>query len=139
MSFALDSRLEQSSTHVINLELCQVRLHHNAAFPWILLIPNQAGFFEILELSSTDQLLLMQEIVVASQVLQTVFHPTKLNVAALGNIVPQLHVHIIARYADDAAWPNPVWNSGIHTDYTPEEKTERVTQLQDVFLQKASS
>lgn len=130
----LDPRLESDSTFITALELCDVRLSHNAAFPWILLIPRHDGISEIIDLSPTDQQLLMQEIVLASQVLQQLFQPTKLNVANLGNIVPQLHVHMVARYNSDKAWPHPIWNSGINDAYDPKAKFERITQLKDAFL-----
>jgi len=129
----LDPRLESDSTFIITLELCDVRLSHNAAFPWVLLIPRQEGISEIIDLSPTDQQLLMQEIVLASQVMQQLFKATKLNVANLGNIVPQLHVHIVARYDNDKAWPHPIWNSGISAVYDPKTKFERITQLKEAF------
>jgi len=88
---ALDPRLESDSTFIIDLDLSQVRLSHNAAFPWILLIPQHEGISEILELTPHDQQVLMQEIVLSSHVMQHLFQPTKLNVASLGNVVPQLH------------------------------------------------
>jgi diadenosine tetraphosphate (Ap4A) HIT family hydrolase len=129
-----DPRLESDSTFITALELCDVRLSHNAAFPWILLIPKHNGIFEIIDLSPSDQQLLMQEIVLASQILQQLFQPTKLNVASLGNVVPQLHVHIVARYNSDRAWPHPVWNSGINIVYNPKTNLERIAQLKDAFL-----
>lgn len=129
----LDPRLESDSTFIIDLSLSQVRLSHNAAFPWILLIPQREGIAEILELSTYDQQVLMQEIVLASHVMQQLFQPTKLNVANLGNVVPQLHVHIVARYNHDKAWPHPIWNSGVSTVYDPKIKSERMSHLKDTF------
>lgn len=128
----LDPRLESSSSLVTNLALCQVRLNHNAAFPWLLLIPNQEIIVEIIDLSTENQQILMQEIALASQVMQTLFHPDKLNVASLGNVVPQLHVHIIARYKNDKAWPNPVWNTVTET-YESSKKAELIQKLKDAF------
>lgn len=92
--------------------------------------------FEVTELIPSDQQLLMRETVLASQVMLDLFKPTKINVASLGNIIPQLHVHIIARYKDDGAWPNPVWNSGISIAYTAQTKFERLGQLRDSFSRK---
>lgn len=128
----LDHRLDSESTHVIDLPLCQVRLSHNAAFPWILLIPKKDGLVELIDLNSEDQQRLMQEIAVASQVMRQLFHPTKLNVANLGNIVPQLHIHVIARYATDMAWPGPVWGERSET-YDPAVKLERLKTLKEAF------
>lgn len=136
----LDPRLESDSTFIIDLDLSQVRLSHNAAFPWILLIPRHEGISEILELSEGDQQVLMQEIVLSCHVMRHLFQPTKLNVASLGNIVQQLHIHIVARYDHDKAWPNPIWNSGISAVYDPKMKSERMSQLKDTFcLLKSTS
>lgn len=124
----LDPRLESSSSFIINLDLCQVRLSHNAAFPWLLLIPQHENIIEIIDLNSCDQALLMQEIALASQLMKTLFQPDKLNVASLGNAVPQLHIHIIARYQTDQAWPNPMWNTA-EESYTPKKKAALIDQI----------
>ena len=129
----LDSRLEADSCYITNLTLCQVRLHHNAAFPWILLIPQKPDLCEIIDLTTDDQYILVQELAFMSQVMRDLFHPTKLNIAALGNIVPQLHIHVIARYENDAAWPQPVWNSGKTAVYTDSEKQEKLTLLKEAL------
>lgn len=129
----LDPRLESDSSPIINLTLCQIRLHHNAAFPWILLIPQQEGLSEIIDLCPPNQLVLMQEIALCSEIMRDVFNPKKLNIASLGNIVPQLHVHIIARYTTDGAWPNPIWNSGVTESYRVDAINERIIQLKSVF------
>ena len=130
----LDSRLESDSTFLVDLELCQVRLHHNAVFPWIILVPKRDNVREIIDLDSKDRSVLMEEMVLASRVMQTLFNPTKLNVAALGNIVAQLHIHVIARYDNDPAWPGPVWNSVVQGDYDESEKASRINDLQKAFL-----
>jgi len=129
----LDSRLESDSTFLVDLHLCHVRLHHNALFPWVVLVPKRDNVTEIIDLDSKDRSLLMEEIVLASRVMQALFNPTKLNVAALGNIVPQLHIHVIARYANDSAWPGPVWNSGAQGEYGEMQKAKRVSDLQNTF------
>ena len=98
------------SSHYINdLELCSVRLIDNNKFPWIILIPKRKRVTDISELSSKDQLLLMKEIVYCSKLMKKVFKTSKLNVEKIGNIVPQLHIHIIARYKNDSSWPLSVW------------------------------
>lgn len=125
----LDSRLEIDSTFVKDLDLCQVRFHHNAAFPWVILVPNRDNIIEIVDLSSTDQLLLMKEMSLISEAMRHLYRPTKLNVANLGNVVPQLHIHIIARFSHDKAWPGPVWNSGLSEAYTPSSKGKNIAQL----------
>ena len=78
--------------------------------------------------------MLMQEISVTSRVMRHLFHPTKLNVASLGNIVPQLHIHVIARYENDEAWPGPIWNSGVTAVYQLPLKEKRIDQLKETFL-----
>jgi diadenosine tetraphosphate (Ap4A) HIT family hydrolase len=113
MSFNLDPKLEADSEFVCDLKLSQVRLIKNAAFPWILLIPRQNDMVEITDLSVSDQEELLREIRQAMNLFKEVFSPKKLNVANLGNVVAQLHVHVIARFETDKAWPGPVWNSGV--------------------------
>lgn len=110
--FALDARLEADSLPITRLALCEVRLMNNARFPWLLLVPTQSDLREFTDLSAEDQTLLMQEITHCSRVLQEITGAEKMNIGALGNMVPQLHIHIIARFAADAAWPNPVWGTG---------------------------
>ena len=98
------------SSHYINdLKLCTVRLIDNAKFPWIILIPKRKGITDITNLNSKDQLLLMKEIVYCSELIKKVFKTSKLNVEKIGNIVPQLHIHIIARSTKDSTWPLSVW------------------------------
>ncbi|MBS0271414.1 MAG: HIT domain-containing protein [Proteobacteria bacterium] len=125
----LDPRLEVDSTFVTNLNLCQVRLHHNAVFPWTILVPNRDDIIEIIDLNSADQLLLMKEMSLMSEVMCHLYRPTKLNVANLGNVVPQLHIHIIARFSHDKAWPGSVWNSGLSEPYTLSSKEKNIAQL----------
>lgn len=129
----LDARLEADSGFITNLDLCQVRLSHNAAFPWIILIPNKPGIIEIIDMNSADQHLLMDEIALASKIMRDLFSPTKLNVANLGNVVPQLHIHIIARYETDKAWPGPVWNSNVTGIYTSQELKNRIDHIRENF------
>lgn len=125
----IDQRLVNSSDFIIDLDLCQVRLSKNAAFPWVILIPKLDNAVEILDLSSAQQHQLMDEITHVSILMRDIFEPDKLNIATLGNIVPQLHIHIIARYKTDATWPNPVWNT-ITTDYPPDELADRIKSIQ---------
>jgi len=98
------------SSHYINdLKLCSIRLIDNQKFPWIILIPKRKSITDISELNSKDQLLLMKEIVYCSKLMKKIFKTSKLNVEKIGNIVPQLHIHIIARYKNDSSWPLSVW------------------------------
>lgn len=133
MPFKLDPRLESDSSFIDDLDLCHIRLSNNAAFPWILLVPKRKNVVEIVDLSEQDQLLLLQEINKTSKMMQSLFRPSKLNIANLGNIVPQLHIHMIARYTHDKAWPGPVWNSGITDSYQISEQEQRIKAIKDAL------
>ena len=102
-SFLKDSHL------ITELKLCSIRLIDNAKFPWIILIPKRKNITDISELNSKDQMLLMKEIVHCSKLMKKIFKTKKLNVEKIGNIVPQLHIHIIARSKNDSSWPLSVW------------------------------
>ena len=102
-SFLKDSHL------ITELKLCSIRLIDNAKFPWIILIPKRKNITDISELNSKDQMLLMKEIVHCSKLMKRIFKTKKLNVEKIGNIVPQLHIHIIARSINDSSWPLSVW------------------------------
>ena len=99
----------KSSYFITELKLCTVRLIDNKKFPWIILIPKKSKITNITELKFSDQLLLMKEIVHSSKIMKKVFKTKKLNVEKIGNIVPQLHIHIIARKKNDLSWPLSVW------------------------------
>ena len=107
--FKINNKFLKSSHHIIDLKLCKVRLHDNSKFPWIILIPKRKNINDISELNSKDQILLMREIVFSSKIIKNLFKTSKLNVEKIGNIVPQLHIHIIARYKKDSSWPLSVW------------------------------
>jgi diadenosine tetraphosphate (Ap4A) HIT family hydrolase len=109
--FALDPRLAADTVAVAALPLCAVRLMNDRRFPWIILVPQRPGAREILDLDAADRSRLIEEIAIASAALRDECRPLKLNVAALGNVVAQLHVHVVARFADDDAWPKPIWGT----------------------------
>jgi len=108
-AFSLDSRLAADTVAVVDLPLSAVRLMNDATYPWLILIPRREGAVEIVDLAPEDRVQLMDEIARVSGVLRAMTRCDKLNVAALGNMVPQLHVHVIGRFAGDPAWPGPVW------------------------------
>lgn len=132
--FNLNPRLEGDSYPVADLNLCTVRLMKDANYPWLLLIPRKPDLVEIIDLEEEDQLQLMREIAQASQALRQVTDCEKLNVAALGNQVSQLHVHVIARFREDQAWPGPVWGVVPGEAYDPEKAETLIEQLRDVLL-----
>ncbi len=110
--FELDTRLAADSVLIADGPLSQIRLMNDARFPWVVLVPRVAGASEWIDLSGDQQRLLLAEINQISRHLKQKPNVTKLNIGALGNIVRQLHVHLIGRFEGDAAWPGPVWGSG---------------------------
>ncbi len=109
MSNRVNKNFIKTSHLVTKLKLCSVRLIDNQKFPWIILVPNRINVTDITELKTKDQNLLMKEIVFCSKIMKKVFKTKKLNVEKIGNIVPQLHIHIIARNKNDSSWPLSVW------------------------------
>lgn len=131
--WSLHPQLAADTHPVAQLDAGELRLMDDANYPWLVLVPHVVDARELIDLDEPQQIRLMQDIARASRALQTLFRPYKLNVAALGNIVPQLHVHVIARFADDPAWPAPVWGRAQARAYTPEALVERVRQLRDTL------
>ena len=109
MPFKIDKRFFKSSHHITELKLCSIRLHDNSKFPWIILIPKRNKVTDMSDLNSKDQILLIKEIVLVSKIMKKLFKTSRLNVEKIGNIVPQLHIHIIARTKKDSSWPLSVW------------------------------
>jgi len=131
--FALDSRLAADTLALGDLSLCRALLMNDARWPWLILVPRRAGVRELIELPDTDRHTLIEEISLASRALQTLFSPDKLNVAALGNVVEQLHIHIIARRRDDPAWPAPVWGFQPERRVAPSPQDTRIAQLRQAL------
>ena len=109
MSFKLHKKFLMSSYHIKDLQLCSIRLNDNSKFPWLILIPKRNKITDMSDLNSKDQIQLIKEIVFVSKIMKKLFKTSKLNVEKVGNIVPQLHIHIIARYKKDSSWPLSVW------------------------------
>ena len=107
--YRINKKFLKSSHHITELKLCSIRLHDNFKFPWLILIPKRNNVTDISELNSKDQILLMKEIVLVSRLMKKLFKTSKLNVEKIGNIVPQLHIHIISRKKTDSSWPLSVW------------------------------
>ncbi|MCA0423956.1 MAG: HIT domain-containing protein [Proteobacteria bacterium] len=107
--FVLDPAFTRDCYVLGDLPLCRALLMNDARYTWFILIPRRSGIVEIIDLLPEDRRQLLDEVVIASDVLKTVVAPDKINVGALGNMVPQLHVHVIARFRSDPAWPGPVW------------------------------
>ena len=109
MTFILNRKFLKSSHHITDLKLCSIRLHDNSKFPWLILIPKRNKITDMSDLNSKDQIQLIKEIVFVSKIMKQLFKTSKLNVEKIGNIVPQLHIHIIARSKKDSSWPLSVW------------------------------
>jgi diadenosine tetraphosphate (Ap4A) HIT family hydrolase len=131
--FVLDARLDADTRLVESLALCDVRLMNDARFPWLVLVPRQPGLVEITDLSADEQATLWQEVNHAGAALREVVPCDKLNLGALGNIVRQLHVHVVARCEGDAAWPGPVWGSGHAQAYAEGSLSARLDALRQAL------
>lgn len=131
--FTLDPRLAADTVHVGDLALCSVLLMDDARFPWLILVPRRAGASEITDLGPDDAHALMDEMRLATGVMLELAKPDKVNVAALGNMVPQLHVHVIGRFRSDPAWPKPIWGVGTATPYPHHARAQMIERIGDLF------
>ena len=129
----LHPQLADDTHPLAQFELSELRLMDDANHPWLILVPRIDGAVELVDLDEAQQALLTREIARTSRALQSAFAPHKLNVAALGNLVPQLHVHVIARYREDIAWPRPVWGMASAQAYSPDALVQRIRRLQDAL------
>lgn len=128
-TWKLDPQLEGDTHAVAELALCDLRLMDDSRWPWLVLVPRQAGARELVDLAGAQSALLLDEIRCCSRALLALHAPHKLNVAALGNVVEQLHVHVIARRRDDPAWPRPVWGVGARLPYTDAARKQAIDAL----------
>jgi len=134
MSINLDPRLQADTVEIIELDLSTVRLMNDRRFPWLILVPRLSDLVELTDLSPGDRYRLMDNIALCSAALRNVYPDThKINTGALGNIVRQLHVHVIARRTTDAAWPNPVWGVGTAEPYEDGVREAVVCDLRAAF------
>jgi diadenosine tetraphosphate (Ap4A) HIT family hydrolase len=115
----LDPQIARDTVPVGDLALSRVLLANDANYPWLILVPRRPGLVDIIDLEQNAQIQLMAEIDAAARVLKSVTECEKLNIAALGNVVAQLHVHVVARHHSDAAWPKPVWGTAAPSSYSP--------------------
>jgi diadenosine tetraphosphate (Ap4A) HIT family hydrolase len=132
--FTLHDQLRRDTLSVCRMKLCLVQLMNDAQYPWLILIPAVENITEIAELNEKQRKLLINEIAQAERVLQHVFQPHKLNVGALGNMVPQLHVHVAARFRDDPAWPSPIWGKLPPKPYDEAGLRSTIARLQNAFI-----
>ena len=130
--FKINNKLLKSSYHIADLKLSTVRLNDNSRFPWLILIPKRKNVTDISDLSSKDQILLMKEIVFVSKLIKKLFKSSKLNVEKIGNIVSQLHIHIIVRSIKDSSWPLSVWVVE-KKNYSKKELIDILQKLKKLF------
>ncbi|MCU0767001.1 MAG: HIT domain-containing protein [Gammaproteobacteria bacterium] len=131
--FVLDPRLAADCALVGDLPLCRLLLMDDASYPWCILVPRRAGVRELHELAATDRASLLDEVVRLSGAMQRLFAADKMNVAALGNVVPQLHVHVIARRRGDTAWPRPVWGAAPAVPYAAGARADLLARLREAL------
>ena len=131
-AFKLHPQLAADTFEIANWSLCRVLLTNDANYPWLILVPRKTGLRDFDELSPADMAIVGEEIREASKTLRNLYRPDKMNVAALGNQVPQLHIHVIARFHSDAAWPNPIWGVNPAKPYAGEDD-ERVVALKEAL------
>lgn len=128
--FTMDDRLVSSAHFIMDWPLCRVSLKNDKTYPWLYLVPRRENVREFFDLSATDRAVLMEEIARAGELLQGVYNAKKINTAALGNMVPQLHIHVFARFDTDPAWPRPVWAHPVpEAPYTESEKDAEIDKL----------
>lgn len=131
--FTLDSRLQQDTLAIGDFALCRLLLMNDAQFPWFILVPRREEITELFQLDSADQQLLWQETSALAEALKDTFAADKMNVATLGNVVSQLHMHVVVRRRDDAVWPAPVWGKLPAQAYTSEQLARVMGKLRLVL------
>lgn len=129
--FAVDPAIENDSIFVTDLIYSSLYLKRDKDNPWFVIVPKKADAVELIDLSHEEQTVLMEEITIVSDFLKKTFNPTKLNVGNLGNIVKQLHIHVIARYEGDRAWPGPIWGTQTTLEFTQDETLEIIRKFRD--------
>jgi diadenosine tetraphosphate (Ap4A) HIT family hydrolase len=128
-AWSLDPQLAKDTIEIGDLPLVRTLLMNDANYPWLVLVPRCAGVVEMIDLDDEQQSVLMGEIALISRVLKDVTTCDKLNIAAIGNIVPQLHIHVVARRRDDAAWPRPVWGTAPPRAYQPADRDRFIAAI----------
>ena len=131
--FTLHPVLATDTVEIVTSSLSLIRLMNDCNYPWVILIPARPGITGIHQLQPGDAVVLTQEISRISAVLENLYAPDRINVAALGNVVPQLHVHIIARFENDPTWPGPVWGNAPRKEYNDEKLLQTVSAIKQAL------
>ncbi|MFA6164893.1 MAG: HIT domain-containing protein [Methylobacter sp.] len=129
MTFQLHPRLQQDCITIGHFELCRLLMMNDSQYPWFVLVPEKADMSEIYQLTKPDRELLTEESSYLAENLAELYHADKMNIAAIGNMVPQLHIHHIVRYQTDRAWPAPVWGKFDAVPYTEQQITDNLARL----------
>lgn len=132
-TFAIHERLTKDTFEIARLRLSVALLMNDSSFPWVILVPMRESVKELHDLSAADRAVLMEETAAASRIIENLYNPDKINIGALGNIVPQLHIHVIGRYRCDRAWPGPAWGSGAPAPYSDEALKCALASLRKAF------
>ena len=138
MGFQLHEQLGRDTVNLGRLSLSRLLLMRDANYPWVVLVPERERVRELFELSLSEQQELMREIAVFSRLMHESFQGDKINVATLGNMVPQLHIHLIVRYQNDVAWPKPVWGAVASKSYTDDELASRIDDIKALMVEARS-
>lgn len=133
MTFKLDTRLEKDCYEIGSMKLCKVLLMNDSQYPWFILVPEREGVRELFQLNRDDQISFLIESNLLSKALTVVFQPDKLNIAALGNVVEQLHFHHIVRFKNDPSWPDPVWGKKAAVPYTEDQAQEIMEKIKQAL------
>jgi len=131
--FTLDERLQKDTLVVGRFDLCLLLLHRDSNYPWFILVPQREGVTEIHHLSPADQQLLLAESTLVAEALASLFLPDKLNIAMLGNIVAQLHIHHVARFKTDVSWPGPIWGAAPAGKYEAAVLQQRLESMRNAL------
>ncbi|SDN51403.1 HIT domain-containing protein [Vreelandella arcis] len=132
-TFVLDERLACDTQHLADLPLCRALLMLDARYPWVVLVPRREGLSEVFELTTAEQQQLWREASQLGQAMKAAFGGDKVNIATLGNVVSQLHVHVVIRYHEDAVWPAPVWGNGVAEPYSASQLTTMQARLLELI------
>jgi len=137
--FTLHERLKADTLDITTLRLSRVLLMNDSSFPWLILVPERENLFELYDLEEKERSILIEEITLASRIIRHLYEPDKINIGALGNLVPQLHIHVIGRSASDRAWPGPVWGTGPAQPYRDDSRDSTLERLKMAFLDYLAS
>ncbi len=133
--FVLDQRLAADTAAIDDLDLCRVLLLKDIRYPWLILVPRKPGLVEVGDLSREDRIALSDETDRAANALMRLYAPDKMNIAAIGNIVRQLHIHVVARTNGDPAWPGPVWGHSPAEPYQADALAARISEISAALIQ----